>query len=164
VGLGYDAHRLVEGRKLMLGGVHVPFERGLFGHSDADVMAHALCDAILGAAGLGDIGRWFPDSDPAYKGASGVKLLALSAEMVRQGGYDLVNADVTLLAQRPKIAPLAAQMRENMAAALTVAPDRINVKASTTEGMGAVGREEGLAAMAVALIEQRKPGPPGPGK
>ncbi|MEW6263448.1 MAG: 2-C-methyl-D-erythritol 4-phosphate cytidylyltransferase [Thermodesulfobacteriota bacterium] len=155
IGLGFDVHPLIEGRRLMLGGLEVPFERGLAGHSDADVIVHALCDALLGAAGLGDIGRHFPDSDPAWSGASGTTLLGLTAEKIKAAGYDLESADLTLLAERPKIKAHSARMAKIMAEALNVSPSRLNVKATTMEGLGAVGREEGLAAAAVVLLRRK---------
>ena len=155
VGMGFDVHTLVEGRKLMLGGVEVPFEKGLAGHSDADVLAHALCDALLGAAGLGDLGCHFPDTDPKWKDAAGADLLKRTYEKVCAAGYALESADVTLLAERPKIKDLAPQMNQALAEALAVDVGRVNVKATTTEGLGPVGREEGLAAMAVALLTRR---------
>ncbi|MEW5724419.1 MAG: 2-C-methyl-D-erythritol 4-phosphate cytidylyltransferase [Thermodesulfobacteriota bacterium] len=155
IGMGFDVHTLVAGRKLMLGCVEVPFERGLEGHSDADVMAHALCDGLLGAAGLGDLGRHFPDRDPRWAGAAGALLLGLTMEKVREAGYELESADLTLLAQRPRIKDFHQAMVKAMAAALEVEPGRLNVKATTTEGLGAVGREEGLAAMAAVLLRRR---------
>jgi len=159
VGMGYDIHPLVPGRKLMLGGVEVPFGRGLAGHSDADVIIHAFCDALLGAAGLRDIGVHFPDSGPEWAGASGVDLLRQVGEKIRAAGYELVNADLTLLAERPKIKDYAARMIKAMAETLAVDTARLNLKATTNEGLGAVGREEGLAAMAVVLLS-RKSAPP----
>ena len=155
IGMGFDVHTLTSGRKLMLGGIEVPFDRGLAGHSDADVLIHAFCDALLGAAGLGDIGRHFPDKDPEWAGAAGTLLLGLTAEKIRAAGLELVSADLTLMAQRPKIMPYARQMIETMAGAMSVDAGCLNVKATTTEGLGAVGREEGLAAMAVVLLKKR---------
>ena len=152
VGTGFDVHTLVPGRKLMLGGVEVPFDRGLDGHSDADVIVHSFCDALLGALGLGDIGLHFPDTDPKWSGASGVTLLRMVGEKVREAGYKLINADLTLMAQRPKIKGHSEMMVRTMAKALSVNPERLNLKATTTEGLGLVGREEGLAAMAVVLL------------
>lgn len=154
VGSGYDAHRLKEGRKLVLCGVEVPHDRGLDGHSDADVAAHALMDAILGALGEGDIGRHFPDSDEAYRGISSMLLLERVMARARARGYRVENADVTIVAQRPKLAPHIAQMRKNIAAALGVAEDRANVKATTTERMGFEGEETGISAQAVALLRR----------
>lgn len=153
IGQGYDAHRLVPGRPLILGGVRIDHHLGLDGHSDADVLAHALGDALLGAAGLGDLGRHFPDSDPAYKGADSLNLLTAITAKLTEAGYRLVNADATLIAQKPKIAPYIDQMRANLAQAMGVDPSAVNVKATTTEKMGFPGREEGMAALAVALIE-----------
>ena len=154
IGHGYDVHRLVEGRRLILGGVDVPWERGLLGHSDADVLTHAVMDALLGAAGLGDIGRHFPDTDPAYAGADSLKLLAHVAELLRERGYTVGNVDATVLAQRPKLAPHISAMRDNLARAMGIAPDQVNVKATTEEGLGFTGSGEGMAAHAVALIER----------
>ena len=153
IGMGYDVHRLVEGRDLVLGGVPIPYEKGLLGHSDADVLLHALCDALLGAAGLGDIGRHFPDTDPAYKGIRSLKLLTRTYEMVRSRGLVLVNADATVFAQSPKIGPYHRQMAQNIAEVLDSAPERINIKATTTEGLGMIGAGDGIAAMAVVLLE-----------
>jgi 2-C-methyl-D-erythritol 2,4-cyclodiphosphate synthase len=155
VGMGYDVHRLVEHRPLILGGVRIPFEKGLLGHSDADVLLHAVADSLLGAAGLGDIGRHFPDADPAWKDADSLELLARCAEMVREKGYAVANVDATLLAQAPKIAPYREAMRERIAAALGIEPDRVNVKATTTERLGFVGTGEGMAALCVALLERK---------
>lgn len=155
VGTGFDVHTLVPDRKLMLGGVEVPFDRGLAGHSDADVIAHAFCDALLGAAGLGDVGLHFPDTDPRWAGAAGTTLLSLVGEKVREAGYELANADLTLLAQRPRIKDHAGLMVQKMAEALSVDPARLSLKATTTEGLGLIGREEGLAAMAVVLLTPR---------
>ena len=152
VGQGYDAHRLMPGRRLVLCGVDVPHDRGLDGHSDADVALHALTDALLGAMGEGDIGRHFPDSDPAYKGISSMKLLREVMALVRARGWRVGNADVTIVAQRPKLASFIPQMRENVAAALGVMPDRVNVKATTTERMGFEGEEQGISAQAVCLL------------
>jgi 2-C-methyl-D-erythritol 2,4-cyclodiphosphate synthase len=153
IGMGYDVHRLVEGRDLVLGGVTIPFEKGLLGHSDADVLLHALCDALFGAAGLGDIGRHFPDTDPAYQGIESLKLLTRTYEMVRGRGFALVNADATVFAQKPKIGPYRNQMAQNIAAVLDSGPERINIKATTTEGLGMIGAGDGIAAMAVVLLE-----------
>ena len=152
VGHSYDVHRLTEGRKLILGGVEIPFEKGLLGHSDADVLAHAVMDALLGAAGLGDIGRHFPDTDPAYSGADSLELLARVAGLLGERGWSVGNVDATILAQRPKLAPHIPQMAENLAKAMGVPPDRVNVKATTEEGLGFTGSGEGMAAHAVALI------------
>ena len=153
IGHGYDVHRLVEGRQLILGGVDIPWERGLLGHSDADVLTHAVMDALLGAAGLGDIGRHFPDTDPAYTGADSLRLLAHVTALVRERGFTVGNVDATVLAQRPKLAPHIPQMRDNLARAMGVDPEQVNVKATTEEGLGFTGSGEGMAAHAVALIE-----------
>lgn len=155
VGQGFDVHQLVEGRKLIVGGVDIPYERGLFGHSDADVLLHAICDALLGAAGLGDIGRHFPDSDPRYKGIDSRRLLREVVHLLRGKGWIVANLDATIIAQAPKMAPYILQMAENIAADLEVAADCINVKATTTEKLGFTGRGEGIAAQAVCLIEKR---------
>lgn len=154
IGYGYDVHRLVEGRKLILAGVEVPFEKGLLGHSDADVIAHAVADALLGAAALGDIGHLFPDTDPRYAGADSLKLLGEVCRLLREKGFRIGNIDATLLAQRPKIAPHIVQMRENLAAACGIAVDQVSVKATTEERLGFTGREEGMAASAVCLLER----------
>ncbi|MFZ5816981.1 MAG: 2-C-methyl-D-erythritol 2,4-cyclodiphosphate synthase [Bacillota bacterium] len=154
VGFGYDVHRLAEGRKLVLGGVEIPHTRGLDGHSDADVILHALMDALLGAAGLRDIGHHFPPSDPAYRGADSLKLLAHVVELLAREGYRPVNCDITLLAERPKIGPYVEQMRERISGVLGVLPRRVGLKATTNEKMGFVGEEQGMAAYAVALIEE----------
>ena len=153
IGHGYDVHRLVEGRKLILGGVEIPFEKGLLGHSDADVLAHAVMDALLGAAALGDIGKLFPDSDPAYAGADSLVLLRRVAEVLAEHGYGIGNVDATVLAQRPKLAPHIPHMRAKLAAHLGVDPARVNVKATTEEGLGFTGAGEGIAAHAVVLIQ-----------
>ena len=154
IGHGYDVHRLVEGRKLILGGVDIPWEKGLLGHSDADVLLHALMDAMLGAAALGDIGQHFPDSDERYAGADSMKLLAEVARLLKEAGYRLVNADCTILAQRPKLAPHIPQMRQNIASALSLETDAVSVKATTEEGLGFTGDGSGIAAHAVVLIER----------
>ncbi|GFE56588.1 2-C-methyl-D-erythritol 2,4-cyclodiphosphate synthase [Geobacter sp. AOG1] len=155
IGHGYDVHRLVEGRKLILGGVDIPWEKGLLGHSDADVLLHAISDAILGAIGEGDIGRHFPDTDPQFKGADSLKLLAHVMGLADRKGYRLGNVDATVVAQRPKLAPYIPAMRENIARVLAADADRINVKATTTEELGFCGRGEGIAAHAVALMEEK---------
>lgn len=155
IGNGYDVHRLVEGRKLILCGVDVPYVKGLLGHSDADVALHALSDAILGAIGEGDIGRHFPDTDPAYKGADSLKLLRHVMDLADGKGYRIGNVDVTIVAQRPKLAPFIQQMRENIARTLCSEVERVNVKATTTEELGFAGRGEGIASYAVALLEQK---------
>jgi len=155
IGHGYDVHRLVAGRKCILGGVDIPSELGLLGHSDADVLCHAISDALLGAAALGDIGRHFPDTDPAYKGISSILLLKQVAALLGEKGFRPVNIDATLILQKPKISPHAQQMRENIAAAIGVEIDCISVKATTTEGLGFAGRGEGVAAHAVVLVEEK---------
>lgn len=154
IGHGYDVHRLVEGRKLILGGVEIPWEKGLLGHSDADVLTHAVMDALSGAARLGDIGKLFPDTDPAYAGISSLKLLAEVGRLLKERGYAVVNIDATLLAQRPKVAPYKQQMAENMASALGIDAEQINVKATTEEGLGFTGDGSGMAAHAVVLLEK----------
>ncbi len=154
IGHGYDVHRLTEDRKLVLGGVEIPYERGLLGHSDADVLTHAVMDALLGAAGLGDIGKAFPDTDPAYEGISSLLLLERVMETVKQKNFTVSNVDVTVIAQRPKLVPYIEKMRENLAKRLDVPAQRVNVKATTEEGLGFTGRAEGIAAHAVALLEE----------
>ena len=156
IGHGYDVHRLVEGRKLVLGGVEVPHTLGLLGHSDADVLTHAVMDALLGAAALGDIGRHFPDTDPAYAGADSLKLLDRVVELLEEKGYRVGNVDATILAQRPKLAPYIEKMRDNLAARMKVEPDQVNVKATTEEKLGFTGAEEGIAAHAVALLSLKR--------
>lgn len=156
IGQGYDVHRITEGRKLILGGVEIPWERGLLGHSDADVLLHAIMDALLGAAGLGDIGRLFPDSDPAYAGISSLALLRRVADELRERDFSVVNLDATLVAQAPKIGPYRRQMEENIAAGLDIPVERVNVKATTEEGLGFTGSGAGMAAQAIALLEQCK--------
>jgi 2-C-methyl-D-erythritol 2,4-cyclodiphosphate synthase len=155
IGQGFDAHALVAGRKLVIGGVEIPYERGLAGHSDADVLIHAVCDALLGAAGLGDIGSHFPDNDARYKDISSRSLLAKVRELLRGRGFTVVNVDATVIAQAPKLAPHIGAMCANLASDLGVAPAAINVKAKTTEKLGFVGRGEGIAAEAVVLLEER---------
>lgn len=154
VGQGFDVHQLVDGRKLIIGGVDIPHERGLLGHSDADVLLHAICDALLGAAALGDIGRHFPDSDSRYKGIDSRHLLREVARLLKGKGYGVVNLDATIIAQAPMMAPHIPQMVANIAADLEVAADCVNVKATTTEKLGFTGRGEGIAAQAVCLIEK----------
>ena len=156
VGHGYDAHRLVEGRKLVLCGVEIPYEKGLLGHSDADVALHALMDALLGALALGDIGGHFPDSDEKYRGISSMLLLKETARILAAQGAAVVNADVTIIAQRPKLKPFIEQMRANVATALEVPQERVSVKATTTEGMGFEGEGLGISAHAVALVEKKE--------
>ena len=149
IGHGYDVHRLVEGRDLILGGVKIPYEKGLLGHSDADVLLHAVSDALLGAAGLGDIGRHFPDTDPKYKGADSLELLRQVYRKISEKGYRVGNIDVTMIAQRPKLKDYIPQMQANIAAAVGTAPDRVNVKATTEEKLGFTGSGEGIACHAV---------------
>jgi 2-C-methyl-D-erythritol 2,4-cyclodiphosphate synthase len=156
IGNGYDVHKLVAGRKLILGGVDVPHTKGLLGHSDADVLLHALSDAILGAIGEGDIGRHFPDTDPAYKGADSIKLLRHVMALADAKGFRIGNVDTTIVAQRPKLASFIPQMRFNIARALSTEEERVNVKATTTEELGFAGRGEGIAAYAVALLEKKR--------
>lgn len=156
IGQGYDVHRLVVGRPLILGGLHIPFEFGLDGHSDADVLTHAIINALLGGAGLGDIGRYFPPSDPTYKGISSLAMLGQVNQLLQSNGWQIQNIDATIVAQRPKLSPYAAQMRQLLAATLDIATDQINLKATTTEKLGFVGREEGLEAQAIALISQHQ--------
>ena len=153
IGTGYDVHRLTADRKLILGGVDIPYEKGLLGHSDADVLLHAIMDALLGAAGLGDIGRHFPDSNPQYAGISSLKLLERVNELLQQEHYILGNVDATIIAQRPKLAPYIDQMKKNIADTLKVEESQINVKATTEEGLGFTGAGEGIAAQAVALLQ-----------
>ena len=154
IGHGYDVHRLVEGRDLILGGVKIPYEKGLLGHSDADVLLHAVSDSLLGAAGLGDIGRHFPDTDPAYKDADSLKLLENVAEKVRSVGYQVSNVDVTMIAQRPKLKDHIPQMQKNIAQALGVEISRVNVKATTEEQLGFTGDGSGMSCHAVCLLEE----------
>ena len=154
IGHGYDVHRLVEGRDLILGGVKIDYEKGLLGHSDADVLLHAVSDALLGAAGLGDIGRHFPDTDPKYKGADSLELLRQVAGKIAAAGYRVGNVDVTMIAQRPKLKEHIPQMEANIASALDVEPGRINVKATTEEHLGFTGSGEGMACHAVCILEE----------
>ena len=153
IGHGYDVHRLTEGRKLILGGVDIPYEKGLLGHSDADVLTHAIMDALLGAAALGDIGKLFPDTDPAYAGADSLVLLERVGKRLSDAGYRVGNIDATILAQRPKLAPHIPQMRTNLADRLGIEVDQVSVKATTEEGLGFTGTGEGMAAHAVCLLE-----------
>lgn len=157
IGSGYDVHCLVEGRPLILGGVEIPFEKGLLGHSDADVLTHAVCDAVLGAAGLGDLGRHFPDTSEAFKDSDSIELLKICRQRMRDTGFELVNLDATLFAQAPKISPYKKEMEGRLAKALQVQVDCVNVKATTTEGLGFVGRQEGMAAQCVVLIAKVNP-------
>jgi len=152
-GIGYDVHRLVAGRKLVLGGIEIPYEKGLLGHSDADVLVHAVCDALLGAAGLGDIGLHFPDTDPKYKDISSLTLLTQTSVMVRKKGLTILNIDTIIFAEAPKIGPYRKIMQENLAAAVNVDPGCVNIKATTTEGLGIIGKGEGIGAMCVVLVD-----------
>ena len=154
IGHGYDVHRLVEGRDLILGGVKIEFEKGLDGHSDADVLLHAVSDALLGAAGLGDIGKHFPDTDPQYKGADSLKLLEVVGQRVAAAGYRVSNIDVTMIAQRPKLRPYIETMEMNIASVLGISPDRVNVKATTEEKLGFTGDGSGMACHAVCLLDE----------
>jgi 2-C-methyl-D-erythritol 2,4-cyclodiphosphate synthase len=158
IGEGWDTHQLVTGRPLVLGGVNIPYSHGLLGHSDADALLHAITDALLGAAGLGDIGRHFPDTDPAFHGADSVRLLQAAAQRVRAAGYEIVNLDSTIVAQAPKMAPHIGAMRERIAAALGLAADAVNVKAKTAEKMGPVGEGRAIETRAVALLYRVAPG------
>lgn len=155
IGQGYDVHRLVEGRRLILGGVEISYEKGLLGHSDADVLTHALMDALLGACALGDIGHLFPDTDPAYKGVDSLHLLDEVVQLMKRKDFFVENVDVTVIAQAPKLAPYVMKMRENLAERLGIGLDRVSVKATTEEHLGFTGRGEGIAAQAVCLVEER---------
>ena len=152
VGIGNDVHRLVKGRRLVLGGVEIPYEKGLDGHSDADVLVHAVCDALLGAAGLGDIGRHFPDSDPAYRDAFSIRLLEQTRQMAGRTYPRIYNVDATIFAEAPRLAPYRDGMTENIAAALEIPAGSVNIKATTTEGLGFIGRGEGIGAMCIVMI------------
>ena len=154
IGHGYDVHQFAEGRRCILGGVDIPCERGLLGHSDADVALHALMDALLGAAAMGDIGRHFPDTDPEYEGADSMKLLEKVMELLREEGWSAVNADITVICQRPKIAPFVAEMTERVADALGLNTSSVNIKGTTTEGLGFTGRGEGIASLATVTIRR----------
>jgi 2-C-methyl-D-erythritol 2,4-cyclodiphosphate synthase len=151
-GIGYDIHRLVRGRQLIIGGVAIPFEKGLLGHSDADVLVHALCDALLGAAGLGDIGIYFPDTDKQFKDISSIKLLVKTCEMVKQKSFTVKNIDSVVFAQAPKISPYREEMQKNIAQTMEIKPSQVNIKATTTEGLGIIGMGEGIAAMCIVLL------------
>ena len=153
VGMGYDVHKLVEGRRLILGGVEIPYEKGLLGHSDADVLVHAIMDALLGAAALGDIGKHFPDTDPSYKGISSVKLLVHVAGLLKENDYAIGNIDATIIAQKPKMAPHIPTMRENIAEALGIKISQLNIKATTEEGLGFTGQGQGISSQAICLLE-----------
>ena len=154
IGHGYDVHKLVENRKLILGGVHIPYEKGLLGHSDADVLAHAIADALLGAATLGDIGVLFPDDDPQYAGADSLKLLAVAVAAVRRKGFGIENIDATVIAQKPKLLPYIDTMVKNVAEALHLEEDQVNIKATTEEGLGFTGKKEGISAQAICCISK----------
>jgi 2-C-methyl-D-erythritol 2,4-cyclodiphosphate synthase len=154
IGHGYDAHRMVDGRKLILGGVEIDFPKGLHGHSDADVLLHAVCDALLGSLSLGDIGVHFPDQDPQFKDISSLKLLERVGDMVKEKGFRVGNLDTTIVAQEPRLSGYIVQMRKNIAQTLGIDEEKVNIKATTTEGMGFIGKEEGIAAHAVALVEK----------
>lgn len=153
VGIGYDIHRLVTGRSLILGGVSITYEKGLQGHSDADVLIHAICDALLGAAGLGDIGIHFPDNDPQYKDISSLKLLSQTCRLLTDNGYRIVNLDATILAEAPKMAPHRQKMQTVLADTMNISAADINIKATTTEGLGAIGKGEGIGALCIAMID-----------
>lgn len=154
VGMGYDVHRLSAGRKLIIGGVEIPYEKGLLGHSDADVLLHAIMDALLGAAALGDIGKHFPDTDPEYEGISSIKLLEHVGRLLDESGYVIENIDATIIAQRPKMRPYIEQMRENIASALNIENGQVNVKATTEEGLGFTGTGEGISSQAICAVEK----------
>jgi 2-C-methyl-D-erythritol 2,4-cyclodiphosphate synthase len=156
IGIGYDLHRLMEGRKLVLGGVEIPFEKGLLGHSDSDALTHAICDALLGAAALGDIGTHFPDSDPRWSGASSLILLAQVVELLAQQGFGVTNVDSTIIVEAPKLRAHIDSMRERLASVLSIPIDRVSIKAKTNEGLDSVGRNEAIAAHAVVLIHRRE--------
>ena len=153
IGMGYDVHRLVEGRKLVLGGVTIPFEKGLLGHSDADVLVHAVCDALLGAAGLGDIGLHFPDTDSEYKDIASIKILAKTYELISAKGFSIMNLDSTIFADAPKLSPYRDAMQKNISRTIEIEQNRVNIKATTFEGLGMIGKGEGIGAMCVALID-----------
>lgn len=153
IGLGYDVHRLVEGRDLIIGGVNIPYEKGLLGHSDADVLLHAIIDSLLGASALGDIGKHFPDTDPRFKGISSIKLLKEVGKLLSVNGYSINNIDATIIAQKPKMAPFIQQMRENIANALNINLNQINVKATTEEGLGFTGNGEGISSQSICLLQ-----------
>ena len=157
IGIGYDVHRLAEGRELVIGGESIPNEnKGLLGHSDADVLTHAICDSLLGASGLGDIGQHFPDTDPAFKDISSMKLLSHTCALVRDQGFSIVNIDTTVFAEKPKLMPYKVSMKTNIAVAAGINPELVNIKATTTEGLGYIGAGEGIAAMSVALLAKEQ--------
>ena len=153
VGMGYDVHKLVEGRKLIMGGVEIPYEKGLLGHSDADVILHAIMDALLGAAALGDIGKHFPDTDDKYKGISSIKLLKEVGKLINKSGYTIENIDATIIAQKPKMAPYIEEMRKNISDALNISINQINIKATTEEGLGFTGKCEGISSQSICLLK-----------
>lgn len=153
--MSYDVHKLVEDRDLIIGGINIPYEKGLLGHSDADVLTHAIMDAILGAIGAGDIGKHFPDTDPLYKGVSSLKLLGHVGEILYKSGYEIGNIDSTIIAQKPKMSPYIDQMREKIASVLKIDKDQINIKATTEEGLGFTGQGEGISSQAIALVKKR---------
>ncbi|MCM0647792.1 2-C-methyl-D-erythritol 2,4-cyclodiphosphate synthase [Clostridium swellfunianum] len=153
IGMGYDVHRLVEGRKLIMGGIHIPYEKGLLGHSDADVLLHAIMDSLLGAAALGDIGKHFPDTDESYKGISSILLLKEVGKLIKEKGFKIQNIDSTIIAQKPKMAPHIPAMVRNIAEVLGVSEDKINVKATTEEGLGFTGRGEGISSQSICLLD-----------
>ena len=153
VGIGYDIHRLIIGRSLVLGGVSIAYEKGLLGHSDADVLVHAICDALLGAAGLGDIGTHFPDNDPQYKDISSLKLLSETCRLLIDRGFRIVNLDATVFAEAPKLAPHRQDMQTILAETMNISPSEVNIKATTTEGLGVIGKGKGIGAMCIALID-----------
>jgi 2-C-methyl-D-erythritol 2,4-cyclodiphosphate synthase len=155
IGIGYDIHRLVEGRKLVLGGVEIPFAKGLLGHSDSDVLSHAICDALLGAAALGDIGTHFPDSDPKWSGASSLDFLAHAVEMLAERGYQVINVDTTVIAEQPKLTKHIRAMRESLASTLRIELDQVSIKAKTNEGLESVGQGLAISAQAIVLLEQK---------
>jgi 2-C-methyl-D-erythritol 2,4-cyclodiphosphate synthase len=155
IGFGYDSHRLVEGRRLIIGGMEIPHEKGLLGHSDADVLVHAICDAIIGAIGGGDIGRHFPDTEPAYRGISSLKLLYHVGGMAKEKGFVVNNIDSTIILERPKLMGYTHEMELNVSSVLNISAERVNVKAKTNEGMGFLGRDEGIAAFAVVTIDEK---------
>lgn len=155
VGIGYDIHRLVSGRDLVLGGIAIPFEKGLLGHSDADVLVHALCDAVLGAAGLGDIGLHFPDSDPDYQDVYSISLLKKTIEMIEKKSFSVLNMDATIFAEAPKLSSFKNEMCEKISETLGIEPGQVNIKATTTEGLGVIGKGEGIGAMCIVLIGKK---------
>ena len=156
IGMGYDVHRLIRGRKLVLGGVAIPFKKGLLGHSDADVLVHAVCDALLGAAGLGDIGLHFPDTDPEYKDVSSIKILAKTYKLVSGKKFKIINLDSTIFAEAPKLSPYTEEMKKNIARTIEIEPECVNIKATTFEGLGMIGKGEGIGAVCLVLLQSLK--------